>query len=210
MADTTASFETLKERQLAESEKLSAQAGKAAVSALSPRTIGAAAAAITDALPDRGRGGLGEPAADLKAIHQDQAFAGSLVKDLRLAEEQARLFIFGALATGYKSQVEGTKLNGVKLVYTPDVASAQAMAGYPILGETSAEHARAIAEALRRDVMRAVGVHITGQSPVESVAASLARASLAHAGRVEAGVAEGYFAGVQAGLIDSAKALVKQ
>ena len=209
MVDATTTFETLKDRQLTEAAKLSAQAGKAATHALSPRTIGAAVAAVAEAAPDRGRGGLGEPAADLAAIHQDQAFAGSLVKDLRVAEEQARLFILGALATGYKSQVEGTKLNGARLVYTPDAESAEALAGYPILGETAADHARAIAEALRRDVMRAVGMPLTGQLPVERVAESLTRASMSHAGRVEAGVAESYFAGVQAGLIDSAKALVK-
>lgn len=208
MKDLTQSFETLKERQQAEADKLAAQAGKAALKALSPATVTAAAVAVDRVTEDRGRGGLGEPAADLADVRSDPAFAGSLLRDLRTTENEARLYISGALSLGYRSQVEGTKLNGAKLVYTEDAATRAAMAAYPILGETAAEHAKAIAEALRRDVLRAVGLPLTGQADAALVAESLGQVVDQHAKRVEAGVSEGYFAGVQAGFIDASKALV--
>lgn len=206
--DLTGSFEALKERQQAEADKLSAQAGKAALTALSPSTIAAAVAAVGQVTTDRGRGGIGEPAADLHDVRQDPEFAGSLLRDLRRTEIESRLFISGALSLGYKSEVEGTRLNGARLVYTPDPVTTAAMSQYPILGETAGEHAAAITEALRRDVMRAVGLPLTGQADSRQVAEALGQVSEQHAKRVEAGVSEGYFAGVQAGLIDAGKALV--
>lgn len=210
MKDLTGEFERLKKDQQAEADKLSAQAGKSAVRALSPTTVAAAVSIVRRVSEDTGRGTLGEPAQDLKDVRSDTAFNAALMKDIRRANEEARLFILGALELGYRSQVDGTPLNGARLTFTPDAGSRAAMAGYPILGETAAEHAAAIADALRRDVLRVVGMPITGGADPAMIAENLGLVAEQHANRVESGVAEGYFAGVQAGVIDASKALVGQ
>ena len=157
---------------------------------------------------DRPVFGKGNGRSGIRRIPHDQRFAGPFLFDLRTAQEQARKLITTALLFGYKSQVEGTPLNGAKLIFIMDAQTKAALDGYPILGETAAEHAAAIAEALRRDAMRAVGMPLTGQADFHLVASALGIAGQAHADRVAAGVAEAYFAGVQAGLIDATKALV--
>jgi len=203
------SFEALKEKQEAEAAKLSAQASLAASRPLSTSTIAAATKATRDVAEDRGRGGLAEPAADLQDLRKDAAFTGGLMKDVRLAESQAHMLLAGALMVGYRTQVEGTKLaKGVRLVYTPDPATTAAVQSYPILGETAAEHAHALADALRRDTLRAVGLPLTGQASYELIAEALGAVATQHSTRVGSAVAEAYFAGVQAGFIDAGRALV--
>lgn len=201
-------FQALKDRQQAEADKLQAQAVAVSGRALSPKAVAGAAAAVLSVAGDKGRGGIGEPSSDLRDIRMDQRFAGPLMNDLRIADAQCRLLISGALALGYRSQIEGYPLVGAKLIYVEDDQTRQALAGYPILGETSAEHASAIVEALRRDVMRAVGLPLTGQADFSKVAEALGRASDMHTDRVGGAVSEAYFAGVQAGLVDATHALV--
>ena len=201
-------FQALKEKQQAEADKLTAQAQAASGKALSPKTVAGAAAAVADVAGNKGRGGLGEPSADMHDVRMDERFAGPFLADLRTAAGQAQMLLAGAIELGYRSQVEGTPLVGARLVYVADDASRRALAGYPVLGETASEHAAAIAEALRRDVLRAVGLPLTGQADFLRVAEALGAAVDTHAARVGAGVAEAYFAGVQAGLVDATRALV--
>lgn len=207
--DLTAEFESLKAQQAIQSDKLSLQATAVAARALSPALVASAANAVASVAKDRGRGGLGEPAADLRDIRTDNAFQSALVRDLRLATAQSDMLISGALSLGYASQVNGTPLNGATLTYAPDMQSRAALDAYPILGETAKEHAAAITEALRRDILRAAGLPLTGQADFTKIAEALGVVSDQHAKRVGAAVSEAYFAGVQAGVIDAARALVR-
>lgn len=207
MKDLTAAFEALKEKQQASADRLSLQAIVTAGRPLSAATVTAAVTIVAAVARDRGRGGIAEPAADLRDVRADPIFSGGLLRDLRTAENQASLLIVGALTLAYISQVEGTPLNGARLTYTADAQSRAALAAYPILGETGAEHAAAITEALRRDTLRAVGLPLTGQADGTRVAEALGLAAEQHAARVGAAVSEAYFAGVQAGVIDASRAL---
>jgi hypothetical protein len=207
MKDLTKEFEALKKSQLGEAEKISAQAGLAASRAVSPTTIAAAVRAVASVAADRGRGAVGEPSFDLADVRADRALSASLSNDIRLAQRQTELLIVGALELGYRSQIDGTPLGaGVSMTYTPDAQTTKELQAYPIQGETSGEHAEWIAGQLRRDCMRATGAPLVGLAVTPAVA--LLKASDDHSGRVASICSEAYFAGVQAGLIAAAGALV--
>ena len=206
--DTLDRFQALKEKQQAQADKIAAQASASASRPMSGKTFAAAIAIVMKVIKDQGRGGLGEPSADLRDIRQDPNFNGLLLQDLRLANRQADMLVSGALKLGYVSQIEGTPLNGAKLTYAPDAQTSSALIDYPILGQTSAEHANDLADALRRDMLRAVGLPLTGQADPTKLAEAIGLAADQHAQRIGAAVTEAYFAGTQAGLIDASKALV--
>lgn len=208
MDKSVLALDALKRKQSIESQRLSDTAEAMASRAISKTTIAASTAIIRLVIPNKGRGQIAEPAADLRDIRQDHQLQTAIANDLRIARAQAELLIGDALTLGYRSQVEGTYLPGGKLTLTITDQDRADLAGYPILGETAAEHAAAIADQLRRDINRALGMPLTGQADATKIPAALGAVVDAHAKRVSGGVTEAYYAGTQAGVIAAGAALV--
>lgn len=208
MDKSAEALSALKRKQAAESERLSAHAEALASRAISNTTIAASTAIIRQVMPDKGRGAIAEPTADLRDIRTDHKLQSAVANDIRIARSSAELLLSGALLLGYRSQVEGTYLPGGTLTLTMTDQDRADLLGYPILGETSAEHAAAIADQLKRDINRALGMPLTGQTDPTKIPAALGAVADQHAKRVSGGVVEAYYAGTQAGVIAAASALV--
>lgn len=209
MSDTIAIIERLKLRQEAEAERITSDARAIAIKAITKTTIAASKSALMRVIKNEGRGSLAEPAADLTAIRNDPALTTTMAVDLRQAEIQARMLITGALALGYRSQVEGTPLKGAKLTVIFDENTRADINNYPILGENSSEHAEVLIFTLRHALLRTIAAPLTGQESASKLTEALGLVAQEHAQRVANLCRESYFAGTQAGLLAAARVLAK-
>jgi hypothetical protein len=205
--DQIKAMDKLRARMVIRSEQLRDRAVELSVSDISKTTATAATAILRQTLKNEGRGGLGEPAQDLLAVRNDPKLNQALVNDLRIAREQAKLLIIGALATAYRDQVEGTPINGITLSVEFDSETKKALSNYPILGESAEEHAIALVDKLRREIYKLITVPGFADVNAEDIIARLSKMSTDHAQRLGSIVEEAYYAGAQAGFIDAAKTL---
>ena len=194
----------------AKSAKLRTHAESLAAKDISKTTIAASIAIVKRTVQDSGRGTIGEPAADLQAIRSDPQLTATILNDVRTAKTQAQLLIVGALAAAYREQVENMGIKGVEMTVTFDQQTRNALTNYPIIGQSSIEHAEQLADKLRRETYRAITMPVVGQADPFTLAEQLGLVAEQHAQRVGVIVEEAYFSGAQAGLKDAAKALTGQ
>ena len=205
--DSIAELEKLKEKQVQQSDKVSAQAADVSQTAISNPTVYAAARALDRVLADSGKGALGESASDFNDLKSDAALVSLINKDVRMAEKTTYTLIAGALALGYKTQVEGTPMQGAQLKVSFDSVSNEYLASYPILGQTAEDHASELANRLRIEIWKKLGQSVVGQIPPDEIHQAMFTVANDHAKRVGSLVAETYYAGAQAGTKDAANAL---
>lgn len=205
--DSVAELEKLKDKQAQQSKKVATQAEEIAQGAISKPTIYAAARALDRVLGDSGKGALGESASDFNEIKADTALSALIIKDVRMSQKTCYTLIAGALALGYKTQVEGTPMQGAALKVTFDEASNEYLSNYPILGQTAEDHASELSNRLRIEIWKKLGQSIVGQVPPDEIHQALFAVANEHAKRVGSIVTETYYAGVQAGTKDAANAL---
>lgn len=199
--------------QEAERVKLGEVAYQVSLSCLSLTTVAAASAVIRSVQPDRGRGVLGEPAADLRQVRTDPRLMAALRRDLDVAQGQARMLIAGALWIGYKTAAEdrSKQMSGPDLTITVDLTTEDEadMAGYPILGLTPGEWAESLRRQLQEGVDRALAIPLTAGIDPSTIPVSLSEVATAHAARVKGGVEEAHAAGCQAAFIAVGSALTR-
>ncbi len=201
-------LDALKRREEAEAEQLSETAQRAGAGAISKTTVAAAVAVIRAVQPDRHRGAIGEPAADLRDVRNDPALIRAMANDMRVAQQQAFILLRDALIVGYRTEANGTKLDGASVIVTIDDEDRAALTGYPVLGFTVFEHASDLAWRLRMDLLGVLGQPLTGQIDPTKIPSAMGEAAAAHGKRLGGGVSEAYFAGVQAAGIALGQALV--
>lgn len=199
MVDALAGFGAEEE---AERVRLGEVAAKVSASCLSLTTVAAASAVIRAVQPDRGRGVLGEPAADLRQVRTDPKLVASLRRDLDVAEGQARMLIGDALWVGYRSGCEhrAKAMNGDGLTITVDLTAEDRadLSDYPVLGLTTGEWAASLRRQLEEGVNRALSIPLTAGIDPATIPPALAEVANAHAQRVAGGVEEAHAAGCQA------------
>lgn len=201
MVDALGGFAKAEEQ---ERQKLGETATSVSASALSKTTVAAAQEVIKLIQPDRGRGVVGEPAADLRQLRTSPRILSPLGHDLDIAQGQSRMLIADALWIGFRSSAQhrAETIGSDKLKITVDLTPQDRadLNGYPILGLTAFEWAESLRRQLEESVNRALAIPLTTGFDLSGIPLALGEASNAHAQRVGGAVQEAHAAGCQAAL----------
>ncbi len=199
-------------KEAAEERRLEDHALAASRSVISATTATIATLIIAKLKANDGRGTIGEPAADLRALRSNGQLITALQKDMRLGQSQANLFLSDALFVGYSHGLENrTKpLESDQLKFTISITDQDRkdLADYPILGFTAQETAGLLMRRLEEDINRILAAPLTAELEPATVPQNLAVAAESHAQRVASSVGEAYAAGVQAAVREIKRVLI--
>lgn len=194
-----------------ERTRLAEIAQQVAASCLSGTTVAASTAVIKAIQPNRSRGAIAEPAADLRQIRTDPRLLVALRRDMDIAQGQALILIGDALWMGFRSAANSIAASipasggAITVDLTPeDRADA---ADYPILGLTTGEWAQSLRRQLQEGVDRALGGPLTAGIDPTLIPGALGQVATAHADRVSGAVEQAHAAGAQCALRAVADAL---
>lgn len=197
-------FQALRTQEVAEAEALAERARRLGAAALQASTMAVAVTAIAAVAAEGGRGVIGEPAADLRALRTDTRLMQAIGTDRIRAEAAAITDLLGALQAGYRTEALGraaaTEAQATGLQIRVDITPNElaALIDYPIQGHSTREHARHLVVLLMHAFDGALAAPLTGSIDPTALPAALGEVARLHGERLANAVREAYFAGTQA------------
>ncbi len=201
----TEALDALRAAEETEAAGLAERAAEIGAAAIQATTLVSAQLAVEAVQANAGRGNLGEPAADLRALRTDARLLLQLAGDLARAQASAEAILLDALRRGYETDLRGRAqateddATALTIAVTIDEQELRDLVDYPILGHTAPETAKHLAARLRFDLDGALAAPLTGKIDPAAIPASLGEVSRRHGERLGAACREAYFAGAQAG-----------
>ena len=190
-----------------------AGAGQAAQGAISRATLKTASVALDLVSANLGRGSIGEPAEDLRALRSNPALNRTLNEDLQLERDRLLAEVVEWIANGWEVEAHGQaeilRNQHLEVTIELDDNDRAELRLFPVQGYSSDEIVDNLVYTLRRDFLGALGRGIAQAQTPGGVMVPLAQVSSDHADRVGRAAGECFLAGTQAARIGIGQELAR-